>query len=298
MSPPNWITTGFLITSTLLFSCSDKSENNASTDSNLRILTYNVWYGFTKVPERKTLWISWMKEQKPDIVFLQELNEYTADKLEQDAANWGHVYSVLLKPGGFPTGMTSRYPIQDVQRITEGFHHGLIRAKVNGIYFYTIHLHPSNWVFRNKEIDLILSDMQGLPSQSDIILAGDFNTFSAYDSSFYSHKLLEPFFSQRDQEYEEHNLNNGQLDYTALSKLIDYGFTDTEHLMRKDEYIFTGSFPALVEKPGDHGSSRRLDYVFASTGLVPYVQRAAIIANDTTQFLSDHLPVIVDFSME
>ncbi|MDX2432080.1 MAG: endonuclease/exonuclease/phosphatase family protein [Bacteroides sp.] len=282
----------------LLFSCSNNTRKKAPISSDLRILTYNVWYGFTEVPERKPLWLDWMKAQDADIVFLQELNEYTPEQLKDDATSWGHAYSVLLKEGGFPTGMTSRFPIDDVQRYTEGYHHGVIRAKVKGIYYYTIHLHPSNWEFRGKEIDLILEDMKSLPSDANIVLAGDFNTFSPLDSSYYSHDLLEPFFGQRDEAYDEHNLNDGKLDYTVLEKLMKGGFTDLEYKMRGDEYTFSGSFPTLIEKPGDHGSKRRLDYVFTNAGLLPYVHQASVIANDTTWILSDHLPVIVDFTVK
>ena len=279
-------------------SCSNKTANEAAISSDLRLLSYNVWYGFTEVPERKQLWLDWMKAQDADIVFLQELNEYTPEKLQEDAAAWGHPYTVLLKEVGFPTGMTSRFPIGDVQRYTEGFHHGLLRAKIQGIYCYAIHLHPSNWEFRNREIDLILENMKSLPSGSHIVLAGDFNTLSPLDSTFYVHALLEPFFGQRDSAYHEHNLNGGELDYSVLEKLMNAGFTDLEYRMRDDDYTFTGSFPTLIEKPGDHGSRRRLDYVFASPGLLPFVHHASVIDDDTTLFLSDHLPVLVDFTIE
>ena len=67
----------------VLFSfCSEDQNNQAPIDSHLRLLTYNVWYGFTQVPERKPLWLEWMKNQKADIVFLQELNEYTPKMLD------------------------------------------------------------------------------------------------------------------------------------------------------------------------------------------------------------------------
>jgi endonuclease/exonuclease/phosphatase family metal-dependent hydrolase len=214
--------------------------------------------------------------------------------LETDAASWGHQYSVLLKQDGFPTGITSRYPMEDVQRTIEGFHHGLIRARIRGIYFYNVHLHPSNWQFRIEEVKLILADIRNLPSDANIIIAGDFNTFSPYDSSYYSHHQLEPFFAKRDRENDERNLKEGRLDYTPLQMLNNAGFSDLEYMMRGDRYVFTGSFPTSIEKPGEHGEVRRLDYVFANAGLLDYVHRASIIANDTTQFLSDHLPVIVD----
>ncbi len=144
-----------------------------------------------------------MREQNPDVVSLQELNEYTPEKLAEDASKWGHQYTELLKTDGFPTGVTSKYPIEDVQRFFEGFHHGLLRVKIQGKYIYIIHLHPSNWETRNREIDWIISDVNNLPKGTPVVLAGDFNTFSPDDSIFYSNSHLEPFFDARDKAYKE-----------------------------------------------------------------------------------------------
>ena len=271
---------------------------NRPGDPDLRILAYNVWYGFTKVPDRKPLWLDWMKAQEADVVFLQELNEYTPQMLADDAAVWGHAHTVLLKEEGFPTGITSATPIEDIQRTLEGFHHGLIRAKIAGLYLYCIHLHPSNWEVRNREIRLILEDIRGLPEDAGVVLAGDFNTFSPYDRAFYSHGLLEPFFEMLDDRDNARNLRDGKLDYSVLQTLMDAGFTDLEAHMRGADYQFTGSFPTRIEKAGEHGALRRLDYVFTNSWLTQRVRRASIIADETTQILSDHLPVIVDFDRE
>ncbi len=279
----------------LLFSCTEKKKDTVTSGDTLRLITYNVWYGFTRLPERKTEWLEWMKQQQPDIVALQELNEYTPEQLEEDALTWGHSHTALLKTEGFPTGVTSRFPIEDVQRTQEGFHHGLMRVKIKGIYFYIIHLHPSNWEVRIKEVNQILKDIGQLPSDVPVVLAGDFNTFSRHDSVFYSHGRLIPFFQQRDVQYNEQNLNEGRLDYTAIDELLKQGFEDTEVMFRGSEYEFTGSFPTLIEKEGEHGDLRRLDYVFVNDKLSGKILEAEIVANQTTRFLSDHLPMIVDF---
>ena len=273
-----------------------KGRNQAF--SKLTVITHNVWYGFTKVPERKNAWIEWMKAQNPDVVSLQELNQYTPQMLADDAQSYGHPHSALLKQEGFPTGITSRYPIEDIQRTLDGFHHGLMRVRIQGIYFYVIHLHPSNWEVRKAEIKKIQLDMKKLPVDSKIILAGDFNTFSPFDSVFYSHGRLEPFFNDRDIQFNEKNLNQGQLDYSVIQELMDYGLVDLENELRKSAYDFPGSFPTLVEKEGEHGDQRRLDYLFCSKNLVNNVTRAEIIANKTTLLLSDHLPVVVDITLE
>ncbi len=276
------------------YSCNTGGNEISNGDTHLRIITYNVWYGFTKVSERKDSWIDWMKAQDPDIVSLQELNEYTHEELAKDAKSYGHTHSVLLKEEGFPTGITSRYPIEDVKRIKEGFHHGLLRVKIEQIYFYVIHLHPSNWETRKSEINLILQDIEKLPKDSKVILAGDFNTFSPLDSAYYSHGKLEPFFNERDSMYKEKNLNKGKLDYSVIQELMDYGLVDLEASSRSSTYLFSGSFPTLVEKEGEHGDQRRLDYVFATKNLAKQVTKAEIITSDTVLILSDHLPVIVD----
>ena len=285
----------FILFLIIFISCKQKDKAPHESVQNLRLITYNVWYGFTKVPERKDKWISWMQEQKPDVVSLQELNEYTSEKLAADAASWNHPYSVLLKEEGFPTGITSRYPIEDVQRYMEGFHHGLLRVKIQGKIFYVIHLHPSNWETRNREIDFIISDIKERTKDTPIIMAGDFNTFSPFDSVFYSHGKLEPFFMSRDMEFNEKNLKEGHLDYSVLEKLHENDLIDLEYHMRPSYYYFTGSFPTLIEKEGEHGSQRRLDYVFTNKILADQVIRAEIIADEITMKLSDHLPMIVDF---
>ncbi len=278
-------------------SCVSEKKNNKHTSSNFRIISHNIWYGFTEVPERKASWLAWMNEQQPDVVSLQELNDYTPQKLAEDAKSYGHNYSVLLKEEGFPTGITSRYPIEDVKRITEGFHHGLLRVRIQQIYFYVIHLHPSNWETRVKEIKQIFENMEGLPPDSKIILAGDFNTFSSLDSVYYSHGRLEPFFNDRDLLYGEKNLNKGQLDYTVIKKVMDAGFIDLEASSRAASYRFLGSFPTRVEKEGEHGDQRKLDYIFASKNLADRLVQAKIISSDTALILSDHLPVLVDLNL-
>ena len=277
-----------------LYSCNPHNEHSNQKPLDLKIISYNVWYGFTKVPERKETWLTWINEQRPDVVSLQELNEYTPQKLAKDAKRYGHNHSVLLKEDGFPTGITSRYPIEDIIKITEGFHHGLLRVKIQQIYFYVIHLHPSNWEIRKREISLILQDIDKLPIGSQVVLAGDFNTFSPLDSVYYSHGQLEPFFDERDSLYQEKNLNNGQLDYTVIQEVMDYGLIDLEAGLRAASYEFSGSFPTLIEKEGEHGDQRRLDYIFTSQNLADKTTRANIIASDTTLILSDHLPVVVE----
>ena len=267
----------------------------AKRNHNLKLLSYNVWYGFTKKPERKANYLKFMKAQAPDVVSLQELNHYTPAKLADDAKAWGHPHSVLLKEKGFPTGITSSQPITGVKRTLEGFHHGLMRCQTHGIHVYAIHLHPGNWEIRLREIDLLLKDIATLPGDAKVALAGDFNTFSLHDKPVYDRSEdMIPFFKRLDVRTKGKNLRDGQLDYRHLKRLEDAGFVDLIHTKRE---AFLGTFPTPLRKDEDMGPDRRLDYVFATPSLAASCRAAACIVNETTGLLSDHQPVSATFEL-
>jgi exodeoxyribonuclease-3 len=281
----------------LLPACDFQGKKEDISPNQLRIITYNVWYGFTKVPDRKESWIRWMERQQADIVSLQELNGYTPQQLSNDAKAYGHPYCALLKEGGFPTGITSRYPISEITRTTKGFHHGLLRAKILDIYFYVVHLHPGNHEIRNAEVDLILDDVAKLPPDSEVILAGDFNALAGTDSLHYSSGNLLTFFNELDSRYNDKNLNQGKLDYSVIDKVVAAGFVDIEAKLKDSTRVFSGSFPTKIEKEGEHGDQRRLDYIFANKLVVRHMKSASTIATDTTWLLSDHLPVMSELTL-
>ena len=70
----------------------------------IRILTYNVWYGFTKKPERKKSWFNYIQSLKLMYLSCRNLTA-TQKRLREDAKHWGHSSVALLKNDGFPTGI-------------------------------------------------------------------------------------------------------------------------------------------------------------------------------------------------
>jgi len=202
----------------------------AEPPATIKVITHNVWYGFTKkIEPRHTDWLKWMASEQPDVVSLQELNTYTQEKLSSDAQHWGHPYSVLLKEDGFATGITSRFPITNVAKIREGMHHGLLRCRIQGIWFYVIHFHPSDYARRIEEASLLAKDIQQLGEENpQIILAGDFNGFSPADRNQYeSDPKLVPFFEMLDERNRNaRNLNDGKIDYGGIEAILQQGFID------------------------------------------------------------------------
>ena len=57
----------------------------------VKIMTYNIWngYDFGKDENRRAKLVDWVNSQNITIVGLQELVNYTPEKLKEDAKNWG-----------------------------------------------------------------------------------------------------------------------------------------------------------------------------------------------------------------
>ena len=267
----------------------------------LKVITHNVWYGFTKEPEpRHGEWKQWMARQSPDVVSLQELNGFSQKDLAEDAESWGHSYSEILKKGGFPTGVTSRYPISHVHRLQEGFHRGLLRCQIRDIWFYVVHFHPSNYKERIEEAGLLKQDVMSLPGESPrVLLAGDFNAFSPEDEYHYGKdsKLIS-FFQQLDStKSAARNLNNGAIDYGAIEAVLGQGFIDVVASQRAVDSPYVGTHPTRLIDDKDHGPDRRIDYIFVSPSLQESVLSAGVLRDAMTELLSDHIPVVAVIDM-
>jgi tetratricopeptide (TPR) repeat protein len=275
-------------------------QGTAIASKPLRVLSYNLWDGFIPKPEpRRARWLEWMAEQQSDVAALQELNRYTAERLANEAKSWGHPYSVLLKEDGHPTALTSRTPITEVKRIRDGMHHGLLRGKTRGVYFYVVHFHPSHFERRIEEADLLLREIARLPeTEPRLILIGDFNGFSPADRAHYdSDPALEPFFAMLDQQNPgARNLNAGRLDYRGIERILQAGYVDLIAQFRPPNR-FIGTFPTELRREENHGTDRRIDFIFVSPNLVSSARSARILRDNTTALLSDHYPLVAEFDL-
>lgn len=261
----------------------------------IRVLTYNVWYGFTKEKARKTDWLSYVKSLNTDIVALQELNTYTKERLAEDARALGHPYSVLLKESGFSTGITSRFPINDIKKVFSGYHHGMLSCKTGGMYVYVVHLHPGHWEIRHREIDILLKEVRRHKPKDSVLLVGDFNTFSHRDQNYYDKETdLIPFFKSLDERWKSNrNLRDEKLDFSHIERIEEANFVDLVAMKRK---VFLGTFPTKLRLAEDNGPSRRLDYFFANETLSERCIKAEYLVNSLTDILSDHYPAIAEFN--
>jgi endonuclease/exonuclease/phosphatase family metal-dependent hydrolase len=283
------------------------SVNNLFAQSgNFRVITYNIWngYDFGKDEPRRGRVNEWIKEQEPTIVALQELCEYTPDKLANDAKTWGHQHSALLKTTGYSVGLTSAYPIVIKEKIMSGMHHGALHCQTNGIDIFVVHLSPMSYLKRRKEASIILEKLTEVRKKNDrYVVLGDFNAHSPMDADLYNPNgaLISRLRESNKDNPVEGNLFNGNLDYAVISAFLSFPLIDVCQPFTNglDE---RGSFPGQVLGEINHETkealisrNERIDYVLVSPELSTKCTAAKVCNGEENYFLSDHYPVIATF---
>ena len=254
-----------------------KSQQSGDGPNKLKIINWNVLYGFNhgKSIDAGSEWIG---DQAPDVLALQELNGNTADSLAKKAAVWGHKYSAIHKENGFPVGLTSNAPIEVIERVVKGFHHGYLHCETHGIHFFVVHF----WPKKDHEASAIIEKIKPLlEAKQKVVVLGDFNTHSKNDAKFLANSTkVKPL-------------------YDVVNLFESKGFVDLVHKHdRQAEY----SFPSPITIPKWSSSieelklkRQRIDFIFASKSLASQSNSATILLSKELDKISDHYPVVVEF---
>lgn len=266
-----------------------------------RVISYNVLDGFTTRPERRAKVARWLAEQQADVVALCELNKYTEERLAEEARAWGHEHAILLKRDGYPTGLTSPAPITDVERITDGYHHGVLHGRTAGIDFLVVHLSPHAFSVRAVEAVRIAEWAATLMSQGrEVVVLGDFNSLSPADRPHYEASGMLDFHRARPESHADANLNNGMPDFSVHQRLLDAGLVDVvaRHTTVGRQRISCAT--PLVRKEGTDDvawqrGQRRIDFIMASPALAARSTGGRVVNDPSMDFLSDHYPVVAEF---
>lgn len=245
----------------------------------LKVLNWNVLYGFN---HRKSIkqGIDWINEQKPDVVGLQELNGHTLKSLGEAAKGWGHNHAVILKQGGFPVGLTSRQPIEVIEKRVKGFHHGYLHCKTSGVHFFIVHF----WPGKDHEAKLIIGQINKLLlSEKHVIVMGDFNTHSRKD---------------RDALKTSSHVKPS---YQVIDMFEQAGFVDLVYKHdRKAIYSFPS--PIIIPKWAKNEQEilqkrQRIDFILASAKLAEPSVSATVITSKEAGRISDHYPVVTELKV-
>jgi len=243
----------------------------------LKIINWNILYSFNH--KRATVQgVDWIKRQNPDVLGLQELNGNTAASLKELAQKWGHKYSVILKEQGFPVGLTSKEPIEVIERQVKGFHHGYLHCKTFGINFFVVHF----WPGKEHESNLILDKIRPLLAENEkVIVMGDFNSCSRKDKAFLLTKTeIKP-------------------KYEVIDRFETNGFIDLVHKHDKKALFSFGS-PVLIPKWAKtikelKSKQRRIDFILADKTLSKFSTSGTILLSSELDKISDHYPIVAKF---
>ena len=254
----------------------------------LKVVTYNVLEGFENhrvgspyLPgeQRKKGVIKWLQKQSPDVIGWQELNGYTTTRLREESRQWGHEHAVLLKERGYDLGLSSVYPIEVVERVTKGMHHGFLHVRTAGIDFMVCHLWPFKGEQRLREIHPILKRAKEvLEAGRPLIILGDFNALSSEDSH-----LMNPIAMNWYKGWKWEMTKAGQPHTDVIQAVLDIGMRDTWAAHRPL------SFSSFPDKP-------RVDYIFSSPNLMGSCSQSTWFETKSMHLLSDHAPLSAIFS--
>lgn len=253
-----------------------------------KVLSYNVLKGFQQDSSLIKEFQQWVKKLSPDVVAFQEFNDISKARFVEIAKAAGYPYTVLQKRAGFPLAIMSKHKITDVVKVIDGMHHGMLYAKIAGYHVMVTHLHPKTYEKRIEEVDTLLKYINRVPKSEPLILMGDFNNMSPLDKADYNNpEKMKLVLNSEQNNADVKTTKNGEIEYTAIQKVLDAGFADT---WRKYNTLYDKSAPTKLK---NHHNYTRIDYIYVNKVLLPYTIDATLVKDELTDKLSDHYPMLL-----
>lgn len=273
------------------------SFSQDNTRPSFKVISYNIWNGLSEGPDCRDKFINWAKQQNPDVMALEELVGIDAKELAELAKEYGHPYSAIVKEEGYPVGITSRKPIEVVNKFVKGYWHGMMHVRTYGLDLIVTHLSPFEWSFRLKEAKMITDYIEANRLEHYMVM-GDLNAYSPHDADILeSHITLVKNMVNWDRTNKNnyHNMRGNRFDYSVLSEFFSIGLRDVIQLYVPAEKRMTYPTAFLNKlKWGDSSlkmRGERLDFILVSDQLVPYCKNAFVHNGLENEGISDHYPV-------
>ena len=276
--------------------------------------------------------MAWVNKYDPDICIWTESesiykdksgtsqsSKYLPNNWDKVAARYGHSYfAVGGNRDNYPQTVTSKYPIQTIQKITNTDDGGMYGAKyvshgaghfqieVNGKRINVVTCHPwpqayapgtssadqaaskanneGNY-FREYEMKYIVKKTVNNSKYADEeywLLGGDTNSRSPHDAWFYGSSLHSTYYLPHKHIQENTNLKD----------------VVSDRYPKDDSHFFTSTY-----------GSARIDILYASPKMFDLITNSIVLMDDWVDELqpweyhtsfrdpSDHRPVIVDFKL-
>lgn len=202
------------------------------------VLGFNVLVGFnyaSKLAETA----AYIRGKDPEVVLFQEIARQDSAGLARLGRQWGHPYAAVAKPfTNYSIGMTSRRPFDMVETRTVGLHHGYVLARIDGVYFMSIHLSPFDWQVRYGEAGEYLQRIRPLLAAGrKLIMMGDFNALSPLDKEYFEARYEALSEAEKQKRLKNKSFREGRYDYSVIGRLLDSGLVDSGYGYMKEHGI-------------------------------------------------------------
>ena len=258
----------------------------------MRILQFNILDGCQGEPERLERLGHWLAAQPCDVVGLNELNGWDRlPQISQPDSLWGYPYHeifVTRKSRHF-VGALSRHPIERITSLEEGYHHGVLVLRIEGVQYIITHLTPKSSIERELEAENLVRLVRTI--QAPVLLMGDLNTLSPLDREWHASTGLLPILRSDPALARKFLEEDMEINYRPMQKLLDAGLIDLcADGSRK------ASVPTASNRDAAHAANMRLDYIMANQRFLDERQPSAtILQEDPLPTLSDHYPVTCEW---
>ncbi|WP_312407076.1 exodeoxyribonuclease III [Rhizobium sp.] len=252
----------------------------------MKIATYNV----NGVRSRLDVLLRWLKEDKPDVVCLQELKTDDFPRREIERAGYGAVWHGQKSWNGVAILARGQDPLLTRKGLPgdpDDSHSRYIEAAIDGILVGCLYLPNGNpapgpkynyklaWFRRLNGYAAELLELE-VP----VVLAGDYNVMPT-DIDVY-----------KPERWREDALFRPEV-RAAYADLIDQGWTDAIRFLYPDERIYT--FWKYWRNSFERDAGLRIDHFLLSPAIAPQLRSASVRRKPRSwQHTSDHAPVIVD----
>ena len=263
----------------------------------LKLLSYNTLFGGFDGNQRHRAdaQIRIITDIQPDILFIQEAKGFDQNGhhylFELERTLDMRAFLAKAPVTGQNIAIFIREPITTVSLTIDDvhFHHVMISLKVHlptvnqFLSLTAVHLCPISAELRRKEVAYLANTLR---NEELMLIAGDFNSMSPHDPEPQDWQSLPSYHRSR---YFADDLQG--IDRSVLSYLEAAGWVDVGHTFDPAK---TATVPTKAYQDAEF-PTMRCDHVLVSKSLFSHVSSYAVIRDETTDFASDHYPILTTF---
>jgi exodeoxyribonuclease III len=255
----------------------------------MKIATYNV----NGINGRLDILLKWLKEDKPDIVCLQELKSTSFPKQEIDRAGYGAVWQGQKSWNGVAILAKGHEPLLTRRGLPgdpDDTHSRYIEAAIDGVLIGCLYLPNGNpapgpkfdyklqWFRRLQDYASELLELE-VPA----LLIGDFNVIPTELDVYKPERWLDDALFRPEVR-------------RAYADLVGQGWTDAVRHLHPKEPMY--SFWKYWRNSFERDAGLRIDHFLLSPVAAPWLKMASVRRNPRSwPHTSDHAPVIIELDV-